>query len=52
MEKHDLLAIATCCREWPVYPFMGWGRCGYCQERPALTPDRTVADYMRDREAS
>lgn len=48
--KFGLLRIAVCCREWPVYAFAGWGRCGECGERPVLSYTRTLADYMRDRE--
>lgn len=49
MNKTDLLAIAVCCREWPVYPFMRMGRCGYCNERPVVDPSITLEDYMRRR---
>lgn len=23
-----------CCRKWLVTPYLGWGRCGYCGEKP------------------
>ena len=48
--KFTLLRVAVCCREWPVYSFARWGRCGFCGERPVLSYTRTIADYMRDRE--
>lgn len=49
MEKTDLLVIARCCRDWPVYSFMPWGRCGICGERPELT-DKPLSVYMAERE--
>ena len=46
----DVVVIARCCRDWPVYPFSPMGRCGYCGERPERT-DKTVAAYMAERSA-
>jgi hypothetical protein len=31
-----LIAVAVCCREWPVFAWLPIGRCGYCGERPVL----------------
>ena len=30
------LAIAVCCREWPVALGQRIGRCGFCGERPVI----------------
>ena len=30
------LAIAVCCREWPVDPMSRMGRCGLCGEVPVI----------------
>ena len=35
------LAIAVCCREWPVTIDARIGRCGFCGERP-------IIDWTRD----
>ena len=48
--KRDALIIATCCRDWPVYLGFGWGRCGYCGKHPEFNPNKSIADYMRERE--
>jgi hypothetical protein len=46
----DHLVIAVCCRWWPVTPFGGLGRCGYCHERPLIDGRLTLDDYRRWRE--
>ena len=51
-EKEDLLVIAVCCREWPVYTFLRIGRCGLCGVRPEIDPSRSLADYMAARRPS
>jgi hypothetical protein len=47
--KHSTLKIAVCCREWPVYPFAPWGRCGYCGTVPVLDPRISLAAYLAKR---
>lgn len=51
LAKHSLLRIAVCCREWPIYPFMPWGRCGYCGERPEIDDRISLDDYTARRKA-
>ena len=43
------VAVVRCCREWPVYKFIGWGKCGLCGQRPELI-EKTIEQYMRERE--
>jgi hypothetical protein len=45
------LAIAVCCREWPVDPLSPIGRCGFCGERPVIDWLRAVSEqcwFRRD----
>lgn len=30
------VVTAICCREWPVTPFFGIGRCGLCGQVPVV----------------
>ena len=48
-ELTDLLAVAVCCREWPVSPLGRMGSCGYCGEVPVIDPTRTIDGYMARR---
>lgn len=44
------LIIVHCCRDWPLSPYMGWGRCGICGEHPTRI-EKTVDQYMAERKA-
>lgn len=46
MTEH--LAIAHCCRDWPVALFARIGHCGDCGEVPVIT-DKTLEQYMTER---
>jgi len=39
---------ARCCRIWQVPAFIGWGRCGYCNEKPIFVRALPEEEWVDD----
>ena len=50
-EYTKILVVGHCCRDWPMIPFVRWGRCGDCGETPERT-DKSIEQYMAEREGA